>query len=369
MSHILVNGISSKTAGGKSILLNFLNTIENRDLEHEFTIIVDSSKKNLKFKNKKIKIKSLGKFFEIQILLPFTNNYLLPKLIRKLNIDLVFNLSDLPIPTKTKQILLFDWPYAVYPNSKAWKLGGLWERIRRKVKIYLFKKNLNYIDLIIAQTNTIKLRLERIYGLKNISCISNAVSLENINSNRYYDKKLGGGFKFLCLSYYYPHKNLEIFLELAEKILLEKKNWKIITTISLDHGIGAKKFLKNIQEKKLSKVLVNIGPVSMNEVPSLYKQCDAFLLPTLLESFSGTYVEAMFHKKPIFTSNYDFAKDVCKNGAIYFDPNEPNEIFNVLDDVISNKKKLEELVNTASRNLKKMDNWEDVLDKYLNLFS
>tara|TARA_Y100000739_G_C20527620_1_gene427310 strand:+ start:16 stop:1122 length:1107 start_codon:yes stop_codon:yes gene_type:complete len=367
MSHILINGISSKTAGGKSILLNFINTLEKRELNHKFTIIVDSSKKYLKIKNKNIKIKSLG-FFEYQILLPFTNNYLLPKLIRRLNIDLVFNLSDLPIPTKTKQILLFDWPYAAYPSSKAWQLGGFREKIRRKLKFYLFKKNLSFVDLMIAQSKAIKERLKKKYRFNNIICIGNAVSLENINSNIYFDKKLGGGFKLLCLSYYYPHKNLEIFLELANKILVAKKNWKIIITISPKHGTRAKKFLKDIQRKKLSQVLINIGPVSMNEVPSLYKQCDALLLPTLLESFSGTYVEAMFHKKPIFTSNYDFASDVCKNGAAYFNPNDPKEIFDVLDDVISNKNKLDDLVNNASKNLKKMDSWEDAVDKYLNLF-
>ena len=31
-------------------------------------------------------------------------------------------------------------------------------------------------------------------------------------------------------------------------------------------------------------------------------------MPTLLESFSGTYVESMYFEKPILTSDLDFAK-------------------------------------------------------------
>jgi hypothetical protein len=51
----------------------------------------------------------------------------------------------------------------------------------------------------------------------------------------------------------------------------------------------------------------------MSDVPKWYKATQALLLPTLLESFSGTYIEAMHFERPIFTSNLDFAKEVCEN--------------------------------------------------------
>ncbi len=54
-----------------------------------------------------------------------------------------------------------------------------------------------------------------------------------------------------------------------------------------------------------------------------YLACNALLLPTLLESFSGTYLEAMHFGRPILTSNLDFARDVCDDAALYFDPWDP----------------------------------------------
>lgn len=47
---------------------------------------------------------------------------------------------------------------------------------------------------------------------------------------------------------------------------------------------------------------------------------DALLMPSLLESFSGTYLEAMHFGLPILTSDLDFAREVCHDAALYFDP-------------------------------------------------
>jgi glycosyltransferase involved in cell wall biosynthesis len=44
------------------------------------------------------------------------------------------------------------------------------------------------------------------------------------------------------------------------------------------------------------------------------------ILPTLLESFTATYLEAMKFDCPVLTSDLDFAREVCGDAAIYFDP-------------------------------------------------
>ena len=54
--------------------------------------------------------------------------------------------------------------------------------------------------------------------------------------------------------------------------------------------------------------------------------CQALFLPTLLESFSVTYLEAMHFGVPVLTSDLDFARFVCGDAAIYFDPWDPGSI-------------------------------------------
>ena len=330
MANILINGISSKAGGGNSVLLNFLKTIDKKELNHQFIVIVDSTKKNLKFINKNIKIQPI-KILDKQIFIPFTINYVLPIIVKLKKIDLILNLATLIIPTKTKQIFFFQWPYGIYPDSQAWKLGTKLDRILNELKIFLLKKNFKYVDCTVAQGEALSKRISSLYNFEKVPIIKNSVSIENLDSDIFIDKNLGDGFKLLCLSYYYPHKNLEIFLELAEKIKIEKKDWKLIITIDKKQHYGAKKLLEEIKQRKLTEIIINIGSVSRREVPSLYKQTDALLLPTLLETFSGTYVEAMFHKKPILTSNLEFATDVCKDAALYFDPLDSEEIFSTIN--------------------------------------
>jgi glycosyltransferase involved in cell wall biosynthesis len=75
---------------------------------------------------------------------------------------------------------------------------------------------------------------------------------------------------------------------------------------------------KSIFNEKYYKYVYNLGPIPIPECASLYKECDAMFLPTLLECFSASYIEAMYMEKPIVTSDLDFAHTVCGNSALNF---------------------------------------------------
>ncbi len=40
-------------------------------------------------------------------------------------------------------------------------------------------------------------------------------------------------------------------------------------------------------------------------------------IPTLLEVFSATYLEAMLMKKPIIASDLEFSRDICGESAYF----------------------------------------------------
>ena len=302
-----------------------------------------------------------------QALLPFTNALVLPKLARRLNCDLVFNPADLPIPTSIPQLFLFDWPYAAYPTSSAWGLGGVMEVVKRRIKYHLFLKYIKFIDVMIAQGPALRNRLTQLYGFDNIQVVPNAVSIDNISPINDKDFGLPDGFKFLCLSRYYSHKNIEIFVELAELVRTNNLDWKIVITIHPNQGLGARRVLEEISKRELEHIICNIGPVSMSDVPALYCQSDALLLPTLLESFSGTYVEAMFHGKPIFTSDYEFAVDVCQDAAFYFDPLNAHDIFRVIKQGIEKPEKIANKIAAGRKRLDSMPDWNQAFDAYIAL--
>lgn len=366
MAHIIINGISAKSGGGKSILVNFLRTLHKSGTHHTFSVFVSDSADLREMASRNMKIISFS-FFSKQMMLPLTTRVILPHLIKKLKGDIILNFSDLPIPSVTPQIFLFDWPYAAYPESPAWRRGGLSVYFKRVIKYHFFRKHLSYVDVLIAQGPALRERLQKLYCWDQVPIVPNAVSLENLRGRNTRDFGLRGSFKLLCLSRYYAHKNLEIFIDLAERIKLGALDWKIVVTIDKSQGVGAKRFLREINRRNLTEIIQNVGPVCMDDVPSLYQQCDALLLPSLLESFSGTYVEAMFHGKPVFTSNYDFATDVCGDAAFYFDPLNGNDIFETVYSAVEDDDLRQTKIMNGVNRLSEMYTWDQAYEGYMNI--
>ncbi len=367
MKKIFINGLNAKSGGGKSIFVNYLSILMNKtDVNEKYFVLAPQKEEYLKYENANIKIVSISKFYNKHLLLPIAYKFIIPKLLQKLRIDKVFNLADIPIATKIEQIFLFDWPYAVYPESQVWKKMDIYSFIFKKIKLFQFKKNIKYINKVIAQNQAMKYRLEKIFSIKDISIVPNAVALDNLNGGEYVDYNFPNGKKLLYLTHYYPHKNLEIFIPLAEIIKEKKLNYKLIITIDKEQHSKAQKLLNTIKTKRLDDIIINIGSVHMKHVPELYKQTDGLLMPTLLESFSGTYVEAMYHKKPIFTSNFDFAQDVCKDAAFYFNPFSAENILENVEFAFKNDAYLSKIENGEQR-LKELYTWQQTFDLYQKL--
>ena len=56
MKNILIVGVSSKSAGGLSVLSNFLNCLKEDDLKYNFYVVVPSSRLYSKYRTDNIKI-------------------------------------------------------------------------------------------------------------------------------------------------------------------------------------------------------------------------------------------------------------------------------------------------------------------------
>ena len=127
-------------------------------------------------------------------------------------------------------------------------------------------------------------------------------------------------FRLFYLTRYYPHKNLEAIVRLFSEHRESLHDTVVFLTISADQRPGARRLLRSICKHGLEDCIVNLGPLPQHELAGYFNHCHALLMPTLLESFSGTYLEAMHFGLPILTSDLDFAHEVCGDAALYFDP-------------------------------------------------
>lgn len=222
---------------------------------------------------------------------------------------------------KVKHIMGFANPYYGRKSSYIDNLS-LKEKLLLQTKQLLHTIYVNKdADVIISETNEASNAFKNVFKrVKKFEVVSNNCSsfYWNYKKNNTISTRNDNQFKLLTLSNYRPNKNFECI----PKVIYELKqqnitNVKFILTID-----------KKIFEEKFSQYedIINVGPQKAEDCPKLYEQCDVMFLPTYLECFSASYPEAMLMEKPILTSDLGFARDICKDAALFFNPDSPKDI-------------------------------------------
>ena len=116
---------------------------------------------------------------------------------------------------------------------------------------------------------------------------------------------------------------------------------------------------------QLDEYIKNLGEISPFNLHILYNQVDAVILPTLLESFSSVYVDALKFRKPIFTSNREFAKEICGNAAFYFNPFSAQDIYNTLETAFKNRTTMAEKLNEGEKIIASHSDWNDIVNNII----
>lgn len=280
------------------------------------------------------------------------------------NPDLVFTLFGPSYwQPKTKHITGFADGWVYNPNSIAFSKLNFINKIKRqvlsKIKIYFLKKNITHF---ILETNDAKEKFSKYLKieLSKISVVSNTYN--GVFNNVVREKNTimnNSSFKLLTLSAFYPNKNLEIINDVIQ-LIPEELDIKFYLTLPDD--IFKTKFIK-------SNKIINLGVQNIEDCPQIMYSCDVMFLPTLLETFSASYPEAMVMNKPILTSNYSFARSICGDAAEYFDPLSAEDIANKIINLVGNLKRLNELADLGRKKVIDFPSSKERAIKYLNIFN
>jgi len=369
---VLINALNLRVGGGVTVVFNFLKTIIDKEEfhHHSFYVLAPPQVGYEEYEHYpvKVEITPMSKISPIKRLV--TDHTWLKRKINEINPDVVFSMGNFAVPTNKKQAVLFMLPYAIYPeDKKVWGLLDLKTRFDFRLRNELFKSRLKYADVLFPQTKTSQKRLNKYYPNHIPRTIVIPTAYSRISSQmgkNHFFKKNENNIYLLCLTKYYKHKNVEIFIPLAKKLKHTNSNIRILTTVEGDQGVGSQEFIDSIVDSKLEDYIINIGKIPMTAVPSLYDKIDGLILPTLLESFSATYADSLTFKKPIFTSERDFARDVCGDAAFYFDPHKVDDIYNHIVDAFNHPEKIKKKIELGYSRITQLPTWDTVTATYIN---
>jgi len=117
-----------------------------------------------------------------------------------------------------------------------------------------------------------------------------------------------------------PHKNHDLLTRAADLRGFPETIESISITVS-DSEVAS------------GSQLNHIGRLTPEEMRRAYATADALVFPSLEESYGLPLVEAMFLGMPIVCSDRPYARELCGDVAVYFDPCDPQSLVVALADL------------------------------------
>jgi glycosyltransferase involved in cell wall biosynthesis len=231
---------------------------------------------------------------------------------------------------------------------------------------------------IIVFTEENKKDLNELYGCRKEKIVIQNLTpiLPNIykrNKNKDYlkifnDLNLNSNFKwFFYPAQFWPHKNHRYLIEVMKE--LNKKNNHNIGFVFCGVDKGNLPFVKEIIKKEnLSDNIKILGFINDEEIISLYINCAAVILPTLLGRSSLPLLESLFFKKKIFYSD-GVLDDKLRKYVEEFDLDNPSDLsIKLLNYINKNNMTSNEIDYETEFNENKFKkNYEFIINDYRNL--
>lgn len=243
----------------------------------------------------------------------------------------------------------YAFPHYVNPDSPIWGMMSYKERLKRSVFRLIHKRALlSAGKYFVCETSEVSNRLSKFLNIPptNIFTVSNTANafFRNFKEDQS-ERNDSKEYRFFSMCSPYLHKNLGILNQVIP--ILDEYKAETVFYVTL----RAEDF-NNLFHPEVRHRIRNVGVLKPQECPVLANKCDALFLPTLLECFSASYPEAMFLKKPIITSDLSFARNICGDAALYFNPLNPNDIANTIIKLINNKQLQLDLIDEGQKRIK-----------------
>ena len=257
----------------------------------------------------------------------------------KIQPDVVYSITAPSYFTfKTHEVMRFTNPWVTHPNKYSWSTLSFLPKLKQWLYCLNQKRLMKAAYAFVTQTETTKKGIMRITGKPTEKvCVVNNV--------------LPGVFKTMdntpiveddwinvaCVGAPFPHKNMDIIPDVIDELSkIGIKNVRFHTTIPVDNPMMAK-VVDRCAELGYKDRLINHGRVSQKELGEMYRRCQFCFLPTLLEVFSASTVEAMYFNLPIIATDFPFNTEVLADACLYYEPKNAKDAANQFAKMIADE--------------------------------
>lgn len=252
----------------------------------------------------------------------------------------------------------FALPLMVYENTRNFIYKNdlkskLYQKILNYFKARMFKKNADYA---VVETQTFKHRLSSFMNFDDskIFVVENSFNSNFLIESDNHNKNLcqSDWLNIFIPSAYYPHKNLNILVDVAY-FLKNDFNFKLKFNFLINkESENWKNIISLAKSKNVEEFFSTYGVVPNAKMKELYIVNDFVLLPTLAEASTAVYPESFISKRVLLTSDIDFARELCGNAAVFFDPLDARDIAEKIITISADSKQQAQLIHNGLERVK-----------------
>jgi glycosyltransferase involved in cell wall biosynthesis len=146
------------------------------------------------------------------------------------------------------------------------------------------------------------------------------------------------------------YKNIKRLGDAHQKLLEKHPDLGLI--LVGNKNASALKTEAYFKEKGYRNILFT-GFVSDDQLAWLFKHCQTYVFPSLMEGFGLPGLEAMAYGAPVASSNATCLPEVYGKAAQYFNPTDSNDIVRAIEDILANPTFRDELIANGYKQVKK----------------
>lgn len=269
----------------------------------------------------------------------FYNDYYLNSLKHNKQVKLIFTVHDLI--------------HEIYPVSKAYKEISEYKR-----------KNLEVADLIITVSENTKKDLIKFYPFVDESIVFVIHLAETVSqATPQFINDLPQDY-VLFVGERAGYKNFDILLDAFNHV--HKKHQSLYLVVAGGQSYN-KHELKKIKEYGLANRIIKLS-VNDSQLNYLYTNAKAFVFPSKYEGFGIPILEAYACGTPLITSGCGSIKEVAEDCCLYFDPNDPLDLANKMELIISDESLRSNLI-VKGKERARLFSWEKHVNETLKIYT
>lgn len=167
----------------------------------------------------------------------------------------------------------------------------------------------------------------------------------------------------------YPHKALHQLPELSAKLSALNVNHSFYLTIDRYSKIGNRVFSKTIKHKCNSNFHF-LGYQKYRDMVKQYNDCHFVILPSVLETFSSTILEAFIARRALILNDEVFNRDIAGSAAFYINIRSPQasaeKMVTFLADLDAQSKNIKQGVGRLNYFISKKKRFQKVMEVIVN---